>query len=241
MSRRNILFVSAVVFTGAVLAASCSSSDSSSSTSPTTASPAGPAALVGLFGVAPGQCAGGGAPTGSYFRMVQSGGTADAGPFVSNGDSTCGDQTFTALTPGSNGGLTTGTYQPQPDPPFDSANRGLAAAIVQPATFFGAPFAVSTNPTDPVNGAAVPAPTVSSEAGKLTGALAAVNVAWNGQQFNQGAPKPDGTLPGISSPPTGKYDPATGAYTLAWSSQIVGGPFNGFTGIWHLEGTFKAS
>jgi hypothetical protein len=30
-----------------------------------------------------------------------------------------------------------------------------------------------------------------------------------------------------------------GAYVLEGSSQIVGGPFNGFTGIWHLAGTFE--
>ena len=67
-----------------------------------------------------------------------------------------------------------------------------------------------------------------------------MTVAWNGQQFNQGAPKPDGSSPGITVAPKGTYDPATGKYVLEWASQIVGGPFDGYTGVWHLEGTFKA-
>jgi hypothetical protein len=39
--------------------------------------------------------------------------------------------------------------------------------------------------------------------------------------------------------PSGTLDARTGKYTLQWTSQIAGGPFNGFTGIWHREGTFK--
>ena len=37
----------------------------------------------------------------------------------------------------------------------------------------------------------------------------------------------------------GTYDPDTGTYVLQWASQVEGGPFNGFTGIWHLEGTLE--
>ena len=36
---------------------------------------------------------------------------------------------------------------------------------------------------------------------------------------------------------TGTYNADTKAYTLDWTSQIVGGPFNNFSGHWHLEGT----
>jgi hypothetical protein len=68
------------------------------------------------------------------------------------------------------------------------------------------------------------------------GDLSALNAAWNGQQFNQGAPKPGASPPGNA---TGTYDAKTGAYTLEWSSPIAGGPFNGFTGVWHFEGTFE--
>jgi hypothetical protein len=48
-------------------------------------------------------------------------------------------------------------------------------------------------------------------------------------------------MPGITAAPTGTIDPATGAFVLEWSSQIVGGAFNDFTGVWHMEGTFSAT
>ena len=35
-----------------------------------------------------------------------------------------------------------------------------------------------------------------------------------------------------------RYDAATGAFVISWTSQIVGGPFNGFSGYWHLQGHF---
>jgi hypothetical protein len=28
---------------------------------------------------------------------------------------------------------------------------------------------------------------------------------------------------------------------ITWASAVVGGPFNGFTGYWHLTGTFTAA
>lgn len=77
-----------------------------------------------------------------------------------------------------------------------------------------------------------------ADGGKLSGDVAAFDATWNKQAFNQGSPKPDGSRPGNTSPATGTYDAATGAYSLTWTSQIVGGPFNNFTGYWHLEGTF---
>jgi hypothetical protein len=179
------------------------------------------------------------APTGSYFRMVQSGGTVAAGPFVPNADSTCSDKAYSPLAPGTDGGLKTGGYQDQPATPFDAAHNGVANKITQPTKFFGAGFAVSTNPKDAQTGTTTPAPAVTSDAsGKLSGDVRAFGVAWNGQQFNQGAPKPDGSSPGGTQAVHGTYDKATGTFVLEWASQIVGGPFNGFTGIWHFVGTF---
>lgn len=199
-------------------------------------------ALVGLFGIDAGECADEGVTSGSYFRMVQSGGSLGEGPFVENADSTCGDTTWTALAPGSAGGLTTGEYQPAPDPAFDDMGNGLAASIIEPVPFFAVGFAVATNSTDPQTGTAVSAPELSADdSGALGGNLSALGVDWNEQQFNQGAPKPDGSLPGGTTEPSGTYDADSGAYSLDWSSQIVGGPFDGFTGVWHLEGTFTAS
>lgn len=220
-------------------------SDATSATDPTTTAAGSKSAadqghkLVGLFKVTAPDCTAGAATSGSYFRMVQASGTVAGGPFIANADSTCGDKTYSPLIPGTTGGLITGAYQPQPANPFDTAKNGVADAIVQPTKFFAVGFALSTNKKDPASGAAVPAPEIVVDAaGRLTGQTTAVNAAWNGQQFNQGSPKPDGSLPGISEAVSGTYDGKTGAYTLEWASEIVGGPFNGFTGVWHLEGTF---
>jgi hypothetical protein len=194
-------------------------------------------ALVGVFGITAGECAA--TPTGSYFRMVQPNGTVDAGPYVDNGDSTCADKSYTALSPGTDGGLVTGAFQAQPEPPFDAAGNGIADAITQPQKFFGVTFALATNKTDPQTSEGTKKPTIKAKGKKLKGDLRALGVAYGKQHFNQGAPKPDGSKPSGTAGPTGTYNAKTGEYTLDWSSAIVGGPFDGFTGIWHLEGTFE--
>lgn len=199
--------------------------------------------LAGLFSLVPGDCSAG-EPTGSYFRMVQPGGTPEAGPFVDNVDSSCPDTTFTPLVPGSDGGLRSGSYQPQPEPAFDDANTSLAGAVITPQPFFAVGFGISTNEIDPQTGTPTPVPAIRAIDGTLTGDLSALSVSWNGQHFNQGAPKPgadEGGDDGAGPALTGTYDAATGAYTLDWSSLIGGGPFDGFTGLWHFEGAFTAS
>ena len=236
-----------VVALAALVAVSCSSSgdDESSSTTAapgdttqTTASASGE--LVGTFAIDAGTVDGD-AVTGSTFRMVQSGGTVADGPFVPNADSTASDQTYTLLVPGTDGGLITGAFQPGPDPAFDADGNALADAIIEPTPFFGVGFSISTSDTDPESGDGVDEVTITNDAGTLTGQTTAITAAYGDQQFNQGAPKPDGSLPGETTEVTGTYDEATGAYTLDWASEIVGGSFDGFTGVWHLEGTFTAA
>ncbi len=243
--RRLLLGLAVLVL---LVAASCgsdsdsddSSSDTSGGTTETTAAAAS-GDLVGTFGIDPGADGADGAEvTGSYFRMVQSGGTVADGPFVPNGDSTATDQTYTLLEPGTDGGLTSGAFQPGPDPLFDADGNALADAIIQPVTFFGVSFSITTSDTDPESGDPVVEVTITDEDGTLVGQTTAVTAAYGGQQFNQGAPKPDGSLPGETTEVTGTYDAESGAYTLDWASQIVGGSFDGFTGVWHLEGTFEA-
>ncbi len=191
--------------------------------------------LTGTFRLTKATC--GGEVSGTWFRMIQPGGDAD-GPFVSNSDSPCADTSYTPLAPGSDGGLVTGAYQPQPNPAFSTTGHALARRITAPARFFGVDFGTATNAVDPQTGTAVPAPTINATGGTLSGDLRAFAASWNNQHFNQGAPKPDGSTPGATAAPTGTYDAATGAFTIKWTSQIVGGPFNNFTGQWHLEGTF---
>jgi len=165
--------------------------------------------------------------TGSYFRMLQPGGTLTDGPFIMNADSACVDTTYSGLSAGTDGGLVTGDYQPAPDPAFDDVGNGLADAIFAPVTFFALAFAGATDSAEAM-------PTLTATDGTLTGDLSAFTAYYGNGNFNQGAPKPDGT----GEAPMGTIDPETGAYVLDWTSQIVGGSFNDFVGVWHLEGTF---
>jgi hypothetical protein len=201
---------------------------------------AGAKELVGVFKIDPGTCDANGPVTrGSYFRMIQPNGKPGEGPYVPNGDSPCGDKTWAPMKPGTDGGLRTKAYQPYPDPAFDEKGNGTFSSVTQPTTWFAVTFAIATNEKDPQTGSGTSLPKVMVEDGKLSGDLSAYAAAWNKQHFNQGAPKPGGDRPGLTVGPTGTYDEATKAYELDWSSQIVGGPFNNFTGVWHLEGTFE--
>lgn len=196
--------------------------------------------LTGTFALTPGACpAGTGA--GSYFRMVQPSGSRETGPFVANGDSTCSDQTFTLLSPGTDGGLAAGAYQPAPTPVFDAAGNSQATRIAAPATFFGVKFGLSTDPTELQSKKSVPSITVSENDGALSADLRAFTASWNNQYFNQGAPKADGSSPGLTTKVTGTLNPSTNAFVLEWASTVVGGPFNDFTGVWHLEGVFHSA
>jgi hypothetical protein len=206
---------------------------------PHTASASTP--LVGTFKLQAGSCAHG--ETGSYFRMVIAG-KAPGGPdgsYLSNSNSTCSDHTYTLFQPGTSGGLVTGGYQPEPSPAFDKSGNSLADQIIQPVAFYGVKFSVSTESVDPQTKESVPVPSLSvNSSGDISGNLEAWNAAWNANYFNQGSPKPGGATPGFTSGPTGTYNSSTGAFAVSWTSQIVTGPFNSFTGQWHLVGTFKS-
>jgi hypothetical protein len=198
---------------------------------------AGKRALVGTFKLDPGACFGA-AVSGTYFRMIFPNGNVNTGKFFDNPDSTCPNKTFTLAVPGTAGGFTTDAFQPNPTPAFSATGGALASAIVQPQGFAAINFSMSTNRVDPQTGKAVPAPSISVQNGKLSGQMTAWSAAWNKLHFNQGSPKPGGRRPGLTGPVTGTYNAKTHAFVLTWTSQVVGGPFNGFTGYWHLSGTF---
>lgn len=202
-----------------------------------TAGAASGTSLVGTFQIAPGTCNGGMA-SGSYIRMVLPGGSPSAGPYFSNNYSSCSNQTYTLLKPGTDGGLITGSYQAAPSPPFDKNGNARADRITAPQDFEGTSFATATSAVDPQTNVKVNAPNIVASGNALSGDLRSFGVFWNNQVFNQGSPKPAGTYPGDTSRVTGTFDSATGAYTLNWSSQVEGGPFNDFTGVWHLTGRF---
>jgi hypothetical protein len=194
--------------------------------------------LVGTFRLTAGESSATGV-TGSYFRMVLPGGTIEQGPFFPNPDSAATDKTYTLAQPGTDGGLVTGKYQPSPNPAFSAQGSSLAGRIIKPSPFTLINFGVSTQETDPQSREDVPKPKIAVKGGKLTGDLKAVDASWNFEDFNQGSPKPDGSRPGLTKPVSGTYDSKTKRFVLEWASQIVGGPFNDFTGVWHFEGTFQ--
>ena len=239
MTRSRRLALGALAVALLTNAAACGSSSSGSKHSGTT-KPTGSQPLVGTFRITAGACTAGG-PTGSYLRMVFPGGGIEQGKFFENPDSACTDKTYTVVQPGTDGGLVTGTYQPQPNPAFDAQGNALAARIIKPQAFTAITFSVSTNPVDPQSGHATTKATISVDGGKLSGTIDALTASWNKQQFSQGSPKPDGSRPGLTRPISGTYDATTHAFVLDWTSQVVGGPFNDFTGVWHLVGTFQPS
>lgn len=206
-----------------------------------TATPSPPPAdaekLVGTFRFDPGVSNPDGSHGGTWFRMF----TPSWKPFA-NADSRSRDKTYTLLRPGTDGGLRTDAYQEPPTPYYD-ATGVLADKVIERERFFGAYFTIFTRSTDVADGGTkglpTPLPEVFQKDGRLYGQVTAWTANWNGAPlFNQGSPKPDGTLPGYTAPLSGSYDPATRRYTLDWQSQIVGGGFNDYTGLWHLEGTF---
>lgn len=174
--------------------------------------------------------------TGSYFRMILPGGTDR---FFSNTDSKAKDKTYTLFVPGTDRGLRLGAFQPFPDPAFDAAGNALAKRIIRPLSFAGIRFSIGTQATDLQTGDTDTVPRLFRTGRKISGDLRAWTASWNSIYFNQGAPKPNGTLPGNTRPPSGRYDPKTKRVEVIWYSLIVGGPFNGFTGFWHLQGRLK--
>lgn len=204
------------------------------------AAPAAKTTLVGTFKIAPGRQAKG-RTSGSYFRMIYPNGNPTRGPFFENSDSRAADKTYTLFKPGIDGGLRTGSYQPQPSPAFAPNGFALANRIVQPLPFAGIKFSLSTATRDMQSGAAVAnPPTIVANGRRLTGDLRSFTASWNSIYFNQGAPKPNGRLTGRTRAISGTYDPRTRRYAITWVSQIVGGPFNDFAGAWHFEGVFRA-
>ena len=223
--------------------------------------------LIGLFRLTPGTSEGT-QVSGSYFRMLEPG-AGLKGPYMQNANSKADGGQATTLSPGTSGGLRTAGYQSLPTPAFTAKGDSRSDAITQPTAFFGVLFSIATNPLDPQTKTAVAPPTVTLKDGKLSADLSSWSVTWNNQYFNQGAPRPvpntGAKAPGqvkaskvwdwvagkylaaapaapVSGPAaTGTYDPKSRHFVLQWTSLIQGGPFNRFTGLWHLEGTFEPS
>jgi hypothetical protein len=172
--------------------------------------------------------------TGSYFRMILPGGVDK---YFANSNSRATDKTYTLFRTGREKGLKLGAFQEPPTPAFSANGFALSQRIVKPETFAGIDFSISTAAKDAQTGQKASVPRLFATGSRLTGDLRAWTAEWNSIYFNQGAPKPNGSFPGFTKPVNGTYDKRTKAYELSWYSLIVGGPFNGFTGYWHLQGT----
>lgn len=204
------------------------------------------ASLTGIMTIDSGLKVGGSYVSGSYFAM---------GANNPNG-------TAAMLNALSNpGGIVLGTYQnfvlsPDTPHPYNWDGKGAAAGtgfsgapttastLLQPFSFFGVTTYTGTNPISYQSGNSHPAPTADVDMNSCIGNsctlsvdLSSWEVMWNGSAFEQG-PRPVNSGPFVLA--TGTYDLGTQAYSLTWSSQINGGPFNGVTGYWHLEGTVTA-
>lgn len=191
---------------------------------------AGSRALNGTFRLQSGSFSGG-KGHGTYFRMIYPGGKK----YFPNPDSKAADKTFILGVAGRDGGLETGVYQSHPNPPFDGKGNARANRIIKPGSFSGIRFSVATLKVDPQTKKSVAATSASVSGTKLTVRIPGYTAEWNGQFFNQGAPKPDGS----GSVATGTYNATTKRFVLQWTSPVKGGAFNGFTGLWHFEGTFS--
>jgi hypothetical protein len=151
---------------------------------------------------------------GSYIRMGLPG-----GGFFSNPYSRDANKTYTLIQSGPGAGLRTGVAQRPPSPAFDAHGDSRASAIVAPTNFTGIRFGVITTL----------APTITVSNGRLTAYIRHLYAQWNRQTFLQGA---------IAS---GTYNSRTHQYSLSWHAQVHGGPFDGYTGDWHLQGRFSGA
>ena len=190
--------------------------------------------LEGTFKLTPGSYSNGKA-RGTWFRMIISGNRAKK-RYLPNPDSKARDKTYTLGDPGSDGGLATGRFQPHPTPAFDRKGNARARKIIKPSPFTAIDFSVATLKQDPQTKRTVAVTSARVSGRRLTVRVPGYTAEWNKQFFNQGAPKPDGS----GSPATGTYDARTKRFVLEWTSKIAGGPFNGYSGLWHLEGRFSA-
>lgn len=210
------------------------------STSPVAAPVAQANEMVGRFTIAAGTCSGP-TPSGSWVQLSKGGGP------IPNPSSTCDGGNYTLVTQGTEG-LLTGQFQPDPTPTFDANGNSLAGAIIAPAAFLGADFGAATDPQnmqDAPDGPAVyPAPyaVLSSTGTTFTANLAAVNFTYNGPAGGTCASGGGvGCYAVGSADVPGTYDPSSGAYSLQWTGDVVGGAFNGATATFHLTGTFDGT
>jgi hypothetical protein len=195
--------------------------------------------LVGTFRVQAGRCVEPGAPpVGSYFVV----GNAAMGKPVPTPQTACADKMFVPLTPGVDGGLETGRFQPDPVPTFSADGSSLANLIVTPVTFQGQKVGMATAGTDeqnaPLQAPVFPVPTATVDGSHLYVELQSLHFTYGGTAGGTCATSyGQGCWDLGSKSATGTYDAKTHQYTLDW---FVGEAFSeaGDSIAVHLAGTF---
>ena len=239
MQRKFLILMAPII--ASVLFAGCGSGSSGSQFE------LGPNGEVkGTVVIDAGTCSNTGELSGSHFRMIEPGGTAEKGPYISNYDSLCSDKTYTLLSPGSVG-LRLGEFQDAPDPAFDEATNGLAGEMFKPTRFYSVDFGFSTESKHPYEKETLSPPQFFVElnsdrsnltTAKLTGRINSIFISWNSEFLEQGSPHPEG-FKGATKLPVGTINLETGRFDLEWLSQVDEGNFDGFVGDWHITGILK--
>ena len=217
-----------VVATVGALTAACSASTNTADN------------LVGTFRLDAGRCQRPGrVPTGSWIAVLN----AAANQAVANPDGGCDNPGYTPLSPGRDGGLRTGSFQPNPDPTFDSMRNSVAGAIVTPVRFQGLALGMATDAQDEQHAPSGPAvfrpPSATVSNGHLLIDLRSLEISYGGPPGGTCATA--ATTGGCwdlgSRSVTGTYDARTHRYTAQW---FVGEAFTpaGDSLTVHLEGTF---
>lgn len=127
--------------------------------------------------------------------------------------------------PGWNTSVAQSSSQPSAIASFDFNNGG---------TWVNTYTAAAATQAGVAGGGPVPTGTVGSGATIANGDAINVDLSsffanWNGNDFNQGNAAATGTVSNVAG---NNFD-----FVLDWTSLIVGPPFGGQTGTWHLTGT----
>jgi len=233
MTTRRVLPAVAIaaVAAAALVSASCSSGTRA------------PTALVGTFRISAGRCHGKDRPpSGSYLVVA----AASSGQDVANPEGGCDNPAYTPLAPGTDGGVVTGTFQPNPVPTFGPDRNSHAARIVAPVSFQGFKLGMATTAADAQHGPGGPATMTAPSAtidghGHLHLDLRSLDISYGGAPASTCAQSLAGGCWDLGSGAvTGTYDAATGAFTAEW---FVGESFTplGDSLRVYLEGTFVPS
>ncbi|MBV9871403.1 MAG: hypothetical protein JO214_12365 [Frankiaceae bacterium] len=202
---------------------------------------AAPTKLAGQFGITPGHCTTPRAkPTGSYFVAI----SAAAGHALQNRAGGCANPSYTPLAAGTDGGLITGEFQPQPAKVFDANRNSRAVRLFAPVRFGHYRLGFATSARDeqhaPAGAPAYPPPAAIVTGDTLSVDLRSLVLTYAGRSnsscrasfgvgcFNLG-----------SKNATGTYDATTHRYVIDWFSGAAFTP-NGDSMEFHLEGTFTA-